>query len=101
MEKKNKSRLEKSLMLAGTLLLSGIVITYCDRVMKNSKEGSKNFNNLYEEVAQSADTDEDAFTSHKEWSKVYSLLDKNYSVHYSDPKNDLTKEDMDLYLKNN
>ena len=60
-----------------------------------------NFNNLYEEVAQSADTDEDAFTSHKEWSKVYSLLDKNYSVHYSDPKNDLTKEDMDLYLKNN
>ncbi len=54
---------------------------------------------LYNKVRTEANTNNDKITDALEWAEVYESLDLTYDIHYSDPKEDLTIDQMKQYLE--
>ena len=88
--KKSKKNLGNLLPILGILFsLTGGALATCSIITKNR---------LYNELEYVANTNGDNITDHKEWSNVYQLLGKNYNIHYSKPKKDLSVKEMRRYI---
>ena len=53
---------------------------------------------LYNKISLTANTNKDNITNAKEWADVYGSLGLTYDMHYSNPKKDLSLEQMREYL---
>lgn len=101
-ENANRNNLRNKSNLINRLAIGGIIVGFSflgyatiKTLTNNEKEQSK----LYEQIFEAANTNGDNFTSHEEWAEVYNFLGKKYSIHYSNPKEDLTKENINNYLE--
>jgi len=91
---KRRMRILNSLVVGGlglwTICVVGNLIDDY-KVKKGRKE-------LYQEVRSIANINKDNITDNYEWANVYEFLGLEYDIHYSDPKKDLSLEEMKKYL---
>lgn len=55
-------------------------------------------NKLFSKVEIIADTNEDSSIDNSEWSKVYEILGLKYDAHNSNPRKDLSLNQLEQYL---
>ena len=78
-------------ILLGTLSVAALVLIGNHRIKKEKDE-------LYNKISLTANTNKDNITNAKEWADVYGSLGLTYDMHYSNPKKDLSLEQMREYL---
>ena len=86
----------------GNKILNGVAMTSLLGLLSfyliTGDREKKEKNELYQEVKVMANTDKNNITDNQEWANVYESLGLEYDVNYSDPKKDLTSEQMRKYL---
>ena len=97
--KVTKRSLRDKLIMAGLLGVAAFITVYACNSHLQGKKLKNLKNNLYNKVSLIANTNADELTDDKEWAKVYHFLDLQYDVHSSNPKKDLSIEQMQKYLE--
>ena len=78
--------------------MASVLMVLCGYNLIDSNRRENLHNNLYNKVRLIANTDASKITDHEEWGDVYESLGLEYDIHASNPKKDLTVEQMREYL---